>query len=61
MIGTLLAAIGWAGDLLPFRLPLLLQVLKFDNMAIFGHVLQIIGAFGMLLIPEQVVEKDFEV
>ena len=36
--------------------------LKFGNLAIVGHVLQIIGVFGSLLTPdtEEIVEDDSE-
>jgi hypothetical protein len=49
--GTLLAAAGWFADM---------RSLSFDLewAVIPGHLLQIIGAFGLLLSPDEVDTKD---
>ena len=44
-IGTLLAGVGWLSELREWRIHL-------GNLALIGHVIQIIGAFGNLLTPD---------
>ena len=59
-IGTLIAAFGWMGELRDWP-QVVVSFLKFGNLAIAGHVLQIIGAFGIMLTPDAEEErKDFE-
>ena len=59
-IGTLIAAFGWMGELRDWPVAIL-SFLKFGNIAIAGHVLQVIGVFGIMLIPDAEEEKkDFE-
>jgi len=62
--GTMIAAIGWIGELRDWPM-LVIKFFKFGNLAIAGHVLQIVGAFGSLLTPdyEKVVDdqrNDFD-
>ncbi|MEP7235057.1 MAG: hypothetical protein ABI778_07155 [Ignavibacteriota bacterium] len=59
-VGTILAAFGWLGELRDW--PELAAVfLRFGSFAIAGHVLQIVGAFGIMVMPDEVRdEKDFE-
>ncbi len=60
-VGTLFAAFGWMGELRDWPVAVS-EFLKFGNVAIAGHVLQIIGLFGSLLTPDAVEEskRDFE-
>jgi len=60
-IGTLVAAFGWMGELRDWPVAVV-NFLKFGNLAIAGHVLQIIGAFGSLLTPDvdEDERKEFE-
>jgi hypothetical protein len=60
-LGTLLAVIGWMGDLRDWP-PLVENFFKFGNLAITGHALQVLGAFGNMLTPdaEEVVEENRE-
>jgi len=62
--GTMIAGFGWMGELRDWPIAIS-KFLKFGNLAIAGHVLQIIGLFGSLLTPnseEEVEEerKDFD-
>jgi Zn-dependent protease len=44
-VGTLLAGIGWLSELREWRIQL-------GNLAVAGHAIQIAGAFGNLLTPD---------
>jgi len=56
-IGTLLAGVGWISELREWTVHL-------GILALIGHCVQIIGAFGNLLTPDEnekfEEEKDFE-
>ena len=54
--GTMVAAFGWMGELRDWP-QLVVDFLKFGNLAIAGHVFQIVGIFGSLLIPDASEEK----
>jgi len=57
-IGTLLAGIGWIGELRDWPKPVA-DFLRFGNVAIVGHILQIAGLFGSLLTPDrEEVDED---
>jgi hypothetical protein len=58
-LGTLVAAIGWLGDLRDWP-ALAATIFTFGNIAIAGHVVQVLGAFGNLMTPdaEEVVEEN---
>jgi len=59
-VGTLLAGFGWMGELREWPQGVN-EFLKFGNLAIAGHVIQIIGLFGNLITPDTSEEKkDFE-
>ena len=52
----MLAGVGWLSELREWRIHL-------GNLALIGHVIQIIGAFGNLLTPddsESAEQRDFE-
>ena len=62
-IGTIIAAVGWIGELRDWPI-VVVNFFKFGNLAITGHILQIIGAFGILVTPEGIEvigdgQKDF--
>ncbi len=60
-VGTLIAGFGWMGELREWP-QAVTAFLKFGNLAIVGHMIQIVGLFGSLLTPETIEEKtkDFE-
>jgi hypothetical protein len=63
-LGTVIAAAAWIGELRDWQ-PFITYHVKFGNIAIGGHILQIIGAFASLLTPDAVEisgddPKDFE-
>ncbi len=55
-IGTMVAAFGWLGELRDWP-PAANAFLAFGNFAIAGHVLQIIGAFGIMLMSDAEEEE----
>lgn len=60
-VGTLIAGFGWIGELRDWPVAVV-EFLKFGNLAIAGHVLQIVGIFGSMLTPDVLVneQKEFE-
>jgi hypothetical protein len=50
-LGTLLAGAGWFAELRGYPIDLV-------YVTIVGHVLQVIGAFGHLLIPEALDDEE---
>ena len=50
-LGTLLAGAGWFAELRDYPIDLLAATIA-------GHLLQVIGAFGHLLTPEQVDDDE---
>ena len=59
-IGTVIAAIAWIGELYGWQPLMPYHHVKFGNIAIAGHILQIIGAFGSLVTPDVVEVLDDE-
>jgi hypothetical protein len=55
-IGTVIAAIGWVGELRGWHLRS--SNFSFGNFAIAGHALQIIGLFGNLMTPDAVKDRN---
>lgn len=57
-IGTIIAVIGWGAEWV--HLAYVIPFFRYDVfIAIAGHALQVVGAFGMLLTPDS-VEEDGE-
>jgi hypothetical protein len=58
-LGTIIAALAWIGEMKGWHTDS--YRIKFGNIAIGGHIIQIIGAFGSLVTPDAEEEKkDFE-
>jgi NADH:ubiquinone oxidoreductase subunit 6 (subunit J) len=50
-LGTLLAGAGWFAELRDYPIDLL-------SVTIVGHLLQIIGAFGHMMMPETIDDEE---
>ena len=50
-LGTLIAGAGWFAELRDYPIDLI-------HATIVGHLLQVIGAFGHLMMPEQVDDDE---
>lgn len=56
-LGTMLAAFGWMGQLRQWP-GAISKFVKFGTIAIAGHVIQVVGAFGNLLTPDREEVSD---